>query len=35
MNCGAINEEDALASGLTIEEIRSRSFYKILQGRRK
>src|SRR5688572_14255890 len=35
MNCGAINEEDVLATGLTLEEIRSRSFYKILQGRRK
>jgi citrate lyase beta subunit len=35
MNCGAINEEDTLATGLTLEEIRSRSFYKILQGRRK
>ena len=34
MNCGAISEEEALATGLTIEEIRSRSFYKILQGRR-
>ena len=34
MNCGAISEEDALETGLTIEEIRSRSFYKILQGRR-
>jgi citrate lyase beta subunit len=35
MNCGAITEEEALATGLTIEEIRSRSFYKILEGRRK
>ena len=35
MNCGAISEEEALVTGLTIEEIRSRSFYKILQGRRK
>lgn len=35
MNCGAISEEDATATGLTVEEIRSRSFYKILQGRRK
>lgn len=35
MNCGAISEEEATATGLTIEEIRSRSFYKILQGRRK
>jgi citrate lyase beta subunit len=34
MNCGAISEKEALATGLTIEEIRSRSFYKILQGRR-
>lgn len=34
MNCGAITEEEATATGLTIEEIRSRSFYKILQGRR-
>ena len=35
MNCGAISEEEALVTGLTIEEIRSRSFYKILSGRRK
>jgi citrate lyase beta subunit len=34
MNCGAITEKEALATGLTIDEIRSRSFYKILQGRR-
>ncbi len=34
MNCGAITEEEALATGLTLQEIRSRSFYKILQGRR-
>ena len=34
MNCGAITEEEAVATGLTIDEIRSRSFYKILQGRR-
>lgn len=35
MNCGAITEEEALVTGLTLEEIRSRSFYKILEGRRK
>lgn len=35
MNCGAITEEEALVTGLTIEEIRSRSFYRILEGRRK
>ncbi|HEY6502648.1 MAG TPA: phosphoenolpyruvate kinase [Chitinophagaceae bacterium] len=34
MNCGAITEKEALATGLTLDEIRSRSFYKILQGRR-
>jgi citrate lyase beta subunit len=34
MNCGAITEQEALATGLTVEEIRSRSFYKILHGRR-
>ncbi|MDZ4796252.1 MAG: phosphoenolpyruvate kinase [Bacteroidota bacterium] len=35
MNCGAISEEEATATGLTIDEIRSRSFYTIIQGRRK
>ncbi len=34
MNCGAISEEEALATGLTLDEIRSRSFYQILKGRR-
>jgi hypothetical protein len=34
MNCGAISEEEALETGLTLEEIRSRSFYQILKGRR-
>ena len=35
MNCGAITEEEATATGLTLEEIRSRSFYKILRGKKK
>ena len=35
MNCGAITEQEATATGLTLDEIRSRSFYKILKGRRK
>lgn len=35
MNCGAITEKEALMTGLTLDEIRSRSFYKILTGRRK
>jgi len=34
MNCGAIDEPAVTATGLTLEEVRSRSFYKILQGRR-
>lgn len=35
MNCGAITEDEATATGLTVDEIRSRSFYRILEGRRK
>lgn len=35
MNCGAITEDEATATGLSIDEIRSRSFYRILEGRRK
>lgn len=33
--CGAITEEEALATGLTLDEIRGRSFLKILEARRK
>ncbi len=32
--CGAITETEALATGLTLEELRSRSFLRILEGRR-
>jgi hypothetical protein len=35
MACGAITEDEALATGLSLEEIRSRSFLKILLGRRR
>ena len=35
MNCGAITEDEATATGLSLEEIRSRSFYRILEGRRR
>lgn len=35
LNCGAITEKEAMETGLTIDEIRSRSFYRILLGRRK
>ncbi len=33
MNCGAITEQEVLATGLSLEEIRLRSFKKILEGR--
>ena len=35
IGCGAISEAEAAASGLTIDEIRTRSFVKILNGRMK
>jgi hypothetical protein len=35
VNCGAITEEEATASGLTIDELRGRSFLKIMENRRK
>lgn len=34
LNSGAISEKEAMVTGLTLEEIQSRSFLKILQGRR-
>ncbi len=34
LNCGALSVEEVLATGLTLDEIRSRSFLKILEGRR-
>lgn len=33
LNCGAITEEEALRTGLTLDELRSRSFVKIIKGR--
>lgn len=35
LNSGAITEEEVLPTGLTIEEIRGRSFKKILENRKK
>jgi hypothetical protein len=35
INCGAVSEEEVVATGLTMEEIRTRSFFRILEGRRK
>jgi len=32
--CGAVTESEALATGLSLDEIRTRSFVKILDGRR-
>ena len=34
LNCGALTEEEALATGVTVEELRGRSFLKILANRR-
>jgi citrate lyase beta subunit len=34
LNCGAITEQEALATGLTLDELRSRSFVRIMKGRR-
>jgi hypothetical protein len=33
LGCGAITEDEALAAGLSIDELRTRSFLAILQGR--
>ena len=35
LSCGAISEAEALATGLSLEELKTRSFVKILEGRRK
>lgn len=34
INCGAITEDEATATGLTVDELRARSFVKILEARR-
>ncbi len=34
INCGALKEDEALATGLTLDELRGRSFVKILKNRR-
>ena len=34
INCGALTEQEALATGLTLEELRGRSFVQILKNRR-
>ncbi len=35
VNCGAFTEQEAAASGLTIDELRGRSFLKIMEARSK
>lgn len=35
LNCGAVTEEEVMKTGLTLEEIRGRSFKKILENRQK
>jgi len=35
VGCGAITEEEASASGLSLDELKSRSFLKIMQSRRE
>jgi hypothetical protein len=35
LNCGAITEEEIEATGLSRDEINTRSFFRILEGRRK
>ncbi len=34
LSCGAITEDEALATGLSLDELRTRSFYRILKARR-
>lgn len=34
VNCGAITEQEALQTGLTLDELRTRSFTRILEGRK-
>jgi len=35
LNSGAVTEEEVMKTGLTMEEIRGRSFLKILENRKK
>jgi len=34
LSCGALTEEEALETGLTLDELRGRSFVKMLDARR-
>jgi len=35
LSCGALTEDEALQTGLTLEELRSKSFVKVLENRKK
>ncbi len=35
LTCGALTEQEALATGLTLDELRSKSFVKVLENRKK
>ena len=35
INCGALREEEALATGITLEELHGRSFQQIVENRLK
>jgi len=35
VSCGALTEQEALVTGVTLDELRSRSFLKILENRRR
>ena len=35
VNCGALTEEEALVTGVTLDELRGRSFLKILENRKR
>ncbi len=35
LSCGALTEQEALQTGLTIDELRSKSFVKVLENRKK
>jgi hypothetical protein len=34
LSCGAVTEEETLATGLTLAELRGKSFVKLVAGRR-
>ncbi|MEZ4691429.1 MAG: hypothetical protein R3A12_15230 [Ignavibacteria bacterium] len=35
LNCGAVSEDEILQTGLTIEEVKGKSFLKIIQNSKR